>query len=106
MPWNTANHVSDSNTVLNAVKYDKIDCIVNSCTAYTVLFTFHPKVKLLCIEVLVNRIHFIQYGKPLRCFAAAAFFEVLCKDLSYRILGALLFHVRFKSRNNKFCIES
>jgi hypothetical protein len=67
--------------------------IVNGGTAYTVLFIFHSKMQFLCIEMFINRIYFIQYGKPLRCFAAAALFKIFCKNFFDRVLRLLLFHV-------------
>src|SRR5258706_14713818 len=77
--------------------------VVNSSTAHTVLFIFHAKMQLLCIKMFIIRIYFIQYGKPLRCFAALALLKILCKNFFYSLLLFLLFHhTSLKSQNNEF----
>ena len=49
------------------------NCIVKSCAANVIIFIFHVRVERLHVKMFIERINFIQYGKPLRSFSQAVF---------------------------------
>jgi hypothetical protein len=86
-------------------RYQMFNGIINGGSAYTVLFIFHSKMQFLSIKMFINGVHFFQYGKPLRSFAATALFKIFCKNFFDRVLGLFLFHVLSKAEVTHFALK-
>src|SRR5690554_3724362 len=61
----------------------KFNGIVQSSTAYTVLFVFHHDVKTIYIKMFIGRINFFQNGVTLRRFPVSMVFQKMGKNLFY-----------------------
>ncbi len=75
-----------------AALQQQLNCVIQRCTANTVVFILHFNVERLYIKMLQAVVYFLKYRITFRCFPVAFVFQKFCEDIFYNILVFIIFH--------------